>query len=325
MPENFDIVICTYNRAAALDLCLKTLSRQQAGPDDWRVTVIDNNCTDNTAEIVAAHVARNHLPRLTRIPETRQGLTSARQRGVGDSVARWVAFVDDDCLLAPDWIAQLRDRALSNPEAGAIGGKVIPDWGRTAPAWLERHGWLFARQDHGETARPVDSLVGAGMVVNRAAMAATGWIGAPFLADRVGRDFTSGGDVEISLRLAAAGYAQWYDPAMHLRHVIDPARQKLRDLLGLARGLGAGAELASLLCAPDAGTWLAAQHAELGRLRRHHARSGLFELSTRLSWQDWLISGAFLEGRRKGYRSLSENAALRLQLAGRCVAPARIR
>ena len=50
-PPLLELVICTYNNAPMLDLALTSLARQkpstQAG---WACLVVDNNCTDATAD-----------------------------------------------------------------------------------------------------------------------------------------------------------------------------------------------------------------------------------------------------------------------------------
>ena len=53
-------------------------------------------------------------------------------------------------------------------------------------------------------------LVGAGMVVRRAAPAECGWVERPLLADRIDKRLVSGGDVEIAQRIRGAGYPLWF-------------------------------------------------------------------------------------------------------------------
>jgi GT2 family glycosyltransferase len=314
-----DVVICTYNRAADLDRCLDALGRQRAVEASWGVTVIDNNCTDRTAEVVEAHRLRGRIPGLSRRVEPRQGLTPARQNGTRESRADWVAFVDDDCLVAPDWVAAAARFARAHPEAGGFGGRVRPDWGLgggAAPAHLDRHAWLFAAQDLGDAPREVESLVGAGVVLNRRALEEVGWVAEPYLADRTGLGHVSGGDVEICFRLAAAGRKLWYVPSMRIDHRVAPARQRMTDLLRLARGLGAGAELVNLMGAPDPDAWpRQAGDALRAELRRHLA-SAPYVLRNRYPWQDWAIRAAFLAGRRAQHRALSRDGATRGRLGG---------
>src|SRR5690606_17223437 len=162
----------------------------------------------------------------------------------------------DDCMVAPDWIAEALACAAAQAGAGAFGGRVIPDWGRPPRPHLVRHAWLFAQQDHGDVPREVGSLVGAGIVVNRTALERVGWAERPWLADRTGHGYTSGGDVEISMRLQAGGYPLWFAPRLRILHRVADARRGLREMMRLAHGLGAGAELVSLLDAEDTTAWL---------------------------------------------------------------------
>lgn len=315
-----DIVICTYNRAADLDRCLRVL-RDQTAPDDWRVTVIDNNSSDATPEIVRSHAAAGGLPSLTRTFEPRPGLTAARQRGVRDSAADWIAFVDDDCLLRPGWVAGALEAARAHPNAGAIGGRVLPYWGRSVPGYLKRNGWLFAHQDFGPAPRAVDSLVGAGLILNRDALGRTGWTAAPLLSDRIGRGFVSGGDVEISLRLRAAGLALRYDPAMTLDHVIARDRQGMGQLLRLAAGLGGGAALASLLTADEFAAWLDGERGEVRSARRRHRQALGHVLRRRYDLQEWRIFRAFLAGRGRQLDAIAAEPGAYRDLAGACRLP----
>jgi glycosyltransferase involved in cell wall biosynthesis len=311
-----DVVVCTYNRADDLDRCLHHLAQQEGGQGNWRVTVVDNNCTDRTADVVATHAAQGGIPRLCRLAEPRQGLTPARQRGVRDSTSPWIAFVDDDCLVASDWIRQALGFIEARPQAAAFGGRVLPAWGRSPPAFLPRHAWLFAAQDHGDSACRVESLVGAGVVLNRAALIGTGWLDAPLLADRTGLGYVSGGDVEISLRLSAAGGSLWYAPDLRIEHRIALERQSLREVMRLADGLGAGAELASLLAATEPAAWLDKAGKIVGSDRRRHVRSTLYVLRRRYAGRDWLIRWAFLSGQTAQHRRLARDPSLLTKLAG---------
>jgi glucosyl-dolichyl phosphate glucuronosyltransferase len=316
-----DVVICTYNRAADLEACLIALAAQREAAEGWRVTVIDNNSTDATPAVVAAQAARGSPLGLRRLVETTQGLTPARLRGVRESEAAWIAFVDDDCIVGPYWVAETLRFAAAHPEAGAFGGRVLPDWGRPPPAHLKRHGWLFAEQDYGAEPRTVGQLVGAGIVLNARALEAVGWTSQPYLADRTGVSHVSGGDVEIGCRLAGGGYPLWYAPGLRIDHRIAPARQRMRALLSLAHGLGSGAELVNLMGSADPDGWPDRMAAVLGEEIRRHVASTRYVLTGRYPWQDWLLRAAFLAGRRKQHRALSKDANARARLGALWAAP----
>jgi glycosyltransferase involved in cell wall biosynthesis len=246
-----DIVICTYNRAGSLDKVLSGLSEQRVGPGvNWSVLVVDNRSTDSTADVVEFHRARHLLPGLRRVVESEQGLTPARRRGSRETNAPWIAFVDDDTLPEPRWLDSIAEAIRLHPHAGAIGGRVILDWERPPPNSFKDFGYCFAEQDCDSTCEMM-TLVGAGMVVRRAALAECGWLERPLIADRVGKRVISGGDIEIAQRIRGRGDTLWYTPDAVLRHRISSSRTSWRYLLRINYGLGAGKALVTALVWPN--------------------------------------------------------------------------
>src|SRR5436189_3059393 len=107
-----------------LDATLTALARQQpVAAGAWSCVVVDNNCTDSTAHVVERHCTEGAIPGLRSVREPIQGLTPARLRGVRSSAAPWIAFVDDDCILEPDWVAEALSFARTYPDVGAFGGR----------------------------------------------------------------------------------------------------------------------------------------------------------------------------------------------------------
>jgi GT2 family glycosyltransferase len=166
---------------------------------------------------------------------------------VRSTTAQWTAFVDDDCFLEPDWIANAIAFSKSHPTAGAFGGRVVLDWEAEPPAYLRAYGYSFAEQNHGDSERAVAFLAGAGLVVNRDALTKCEWINGPLIADRVGESLVSGGDVEIVLRISAAGYALWYVPECKIHHRIPLRRTHPAYLRDINRNLGVSQTLADAL------------------------------------------------------------------------------
>lgn len=235
---SIDLVLCTYNNAAFLDRTLAAISRQRVSSNvSWRVLVVDNNCTDETPAVVEKHRQAGGFP-LRIVREPRQGLTPARLSGVHNTTGEWIAFVDDDCLLAEDWIEEAARFAAGHPACGAFGGQILLEWETPPPAYASNRLYAYAGKNHGETAHRRPWLAGAGMVVRRAALEACGWIDRQFLEDRIGKRTVSGGDMEIGLRIATRSEV-WYNPACKLRHVI-PTRRTTREYLRrITFGLGA--------------------------------------------------------------------------------------
>jgi|GEM_PF-188322 len=221
------VVVCTYNNAARLAGALRHLAAQEPAGAGSEVLVIDNNCTDETPQIVEQF--QPQIPHLRRIVETRQGQMHARVRGVRESRAPWIAFVDDDNLLDPGWITAALRRIAASPGCGAFAGKVVIDWETPPPEVVARRDYAFASTDLGPA--PVRlagemrwRLRGAGLVCRRAALEDAGWLEWQGCIGRAGRSTMSGDDTEIVLRIARAGYELWYEPACRLLHCIASRR-----------------------------------------------------------------------------------------------------
>src|SRR5271166_5557031 len=117
---DFSVLICTYNRA---QLLMRTLehSAAQVVPigTRWEIIVVDNNCADDTSEVVRRYSNDPRIPTLRFMREPRQGVAFARRRAFLESRGKLLACVDDDCLLAPNWIEQALQFASEHPRAGA--------------------------------------------------------------------------------------------------------------------------------------------------------------------------------------------------------------
>lgn len=238
------VAICTHENAKMLDRALARLAAQRVGiPTTWEVVVVDNASADETSEVLRAWVERRAFPRLCVVREERLGLAHARRAAFAAASADLIAFVDDDCLLDPKWVAAAVAFARERPRAGAFGGRVRLLW-EGEPSRLAREcEWALARQERGEAAvrladRGCDHLVGAGLVVRRDALEQSGWIQRGKMMGRTGKALTGGDDAEISLRIRAAGWELWYTPALHIDHVLPAWRGDYEYLARLHRSIG---------------------------------------------------------------------------------------
>ena len=112
------VVIPTRGRPERLAVSLAALSRQSVPP--LEIIVVDDGSPDAAA--VAAVVAEAGAgAQLVR--QSGAGVAAARNAGVRVARGACVAFTDDDCEAAPDWVEQLTG-AISNG-ADAVGGQMI--------------------------------------------------------------------------------------------------------------------------------------------------------------------------------------------------------
>jgi len=321
-PVTIDVVVCTYNNAPLLDETLAALGRQRVPSEnvDWRVVVVDNNCTDDTPEVVAAHVLRAAMP-LRLVRETEQGLTPARLRGVRETTADWIAFVDDDCVLDEDWIERAAAFARAHPTCGAFGGQVVLDWEEAPSDVVARYAWAYAHQQQGDEPKRMECLAGAGMVIRRSALEASGWVEQRFLQDRVGDKLISGGDVEMALRLGAE-HELWYEPSCSLRHRIPARRGSLRYLNDVVYGLGSSKLLGDSMLWPGSyRRWLLTSLVGSREWAVPTLRFAARALLGRGGGQDARVTFSFLRGWWAGIvRLLRMDAAERRALLG-CALP----
>jgi glycosyltransferase involved in cell wall biosynthesis len=126
MTVRFSVVIPCYNEADYIADTINSL-RAQSFTDGYEIIVVDNNCTDNTAEI-----ARHLGARV--VTEARPGVCNARQRGSEISNGEIIISADADTTYPTDWLDNIDKAFRSGPGVVAVAGpcryKGGPPWGR---------------------------------------------------------------------------------------------------------------------------------------------------------------------------------------------------
>jgi glycosyltransferase involved in cell wall biosynthesis len=116
------VIVCTRNRCASLGNLLQALTRLTIEPElSWELVVVDNGSTDGTAELLSSFAER--LP-IIHIFEPEKGLSTARNTGVRAARGEILAFTDDDCIPAPDWMSAIRKEFACDPGLAGLGGRV---------------------------------------------------------------------------------------------------------------------------------------------------------------------------------------------------------
>lgn len=118
--------VYTWNKARDLGRCLAALAGSDPRPTS--VLVLDNGSTDETPHIIAeaAHRFPAGVFRSLRLP-VNIGAPAARNWLLAEPEARaadFVAYLDDDALVAPDWLGRLGAAVAARPGAGVWGAKI---------------------------------------------------------------------------------------------------------------------------------------------------------------------------------------------------------
>lgn len=101
MERSFvSVVVPAYNEEKNIGSCLESIVSQTYPKNRFEILVIDNNCTDKTAEIAEKYGAKV-------IKENRQGLVFARIKGADSAKGEIVAFIDADTKANSDWLKQM--------------------------------------------------------------------------------------------------------------------------------------------------------------------------------------------------------------------------
>jgi len=217
-------IICTRDRPDRLALCLAALHAQTRNGPSREIVVVDNS-SDAPASL-SASAATGQPSQARWITADRPGLSHARNLGVAATSAPLVAFIDDDAIADPHWLAALEADFATAPGVAVVGGPVMPVWPAARPQWLGP--WaegFFSVVDRGPVARDLGAgewLAGTNIAFRRDALLAAGGFD-----EALGRHpGTLLGNEEIALteRLRRAGHRIRYTPRARVRHAIAPER-----------------------------------------------------------------------------------------------------
>jgi glycosyltransferase involved in cell wall biosynthesis len=99
------VVIPTFNRLEVLAEVLQALEFQQGAPP-FEVVVVDDGSSDGTSTWLRSRTF--HLP-LRVLTQENRGPAAARNTGVAVAQGQWVAFLGDDTVPSPGWLAAHRE------------------------------------------------------------------------------------------------------------------------------------------------------------------------------------------------------------------------
>jgi glycosyltransferase involved in cell wall biosynthesis len=213
----------------------------------WELVLVDNASPD--PKVFDRYELSWH-PAGKLVREPRLGLTYGRVAGIQATSAPLLVLVDDDNVLAPDYLETVVGLFERHAHVGALGGRSIPEWEVQPEPWVHEFSGCLALRDRDgegiadrktETGYPSCAPLGAGMAIRRAALGP--WLqavaagGDGVVTGRRGKQLTSGEDNDIVLNALAAGWAVGYFPQLRLTHLI-PAGRISRDYLArLSHGI----------------------------------------------------------------------------------------
>lgn len=124
-PPSVSVVVSTRDRAERLAGLLESLADQTLPTREWDVVVVDNGSRDHTPEMLE-QAARDGSLNLTVVRRERgEGRGAGRNAGWRAATGDLIAFTDDDCEAAPDWLASGLAMARRSPRS-FVQGRTEP-------------------------------------------------------------------------------------------------------------------------------------------------------------------------------------------------------
>jgi N-acetylglucosaminyl-diphospho-decaprenol L-rhamnosyltransferase len=254
-PSDLDlaIVILNYNTVALLRDCLRSVFASDTSLR-YHICVVDNASTDGSAEMVQAEFPAVHLiaNRVNRGFSTgnNDGLRwfgfggqpqNSQLAGSNGSVARYALLLNPDTLVPPTSLGAMVRFMDERPQIGVAGprlrrldGSLDRACRRTFPTpqvsfyrmvglsklfpnsrRFNAYNMAFYAED---AVHPVDSVVGAFMLLRREAIAQVGLLDEGF--------FMYGEDLDWAKRIKDAGWQVWYNGQVEITHVKEAASRQ---------------------------------------------------------------------------------------------------
>ncbi len=265
--------ICTWNRARLLDQTLEHM-RQLNIPQgcDWEVVVVNNNCTDETDDVLKKH--QRTLP-LRRVFEAQPGKAHAMNAALEAIEGDWILWTDDDVLVDREWITGHLRAVREFPGVSLLGSIIEPEFEVEPPAWLRKsfdqiEGAYAIRRLGDEPIRLSQNDVrtlpyGANFAVRTDVQKAHKF---DVTLGRAGSNMVSGEETALEIELLESGHIGYWHPYSKIRHFIPKERLTKNYLRRYFYGIGQTSVIMS-----------SSRSVPLARQLRYFASAALSELN----------------------------------------------
>ena len=130
-----NIIIPNHNGSNFLSPCLDSLRKQTF--TDFKITVVDNNSSDNSLELLSAHYPEVHVIKLS----SNTGFTGAANAGILSSATPYVMLLNNDTSVSPDCIKHLVDTISKDTHIFSVGANILT---MDSPATIDTNGDYYS-------------------------------------------------------------------------------------------------------------------------------------------------------------------------------------
>jgi GT2 family glycosyltransferase len=206
------IVIVTTTNAAGLERCLRSLPAQASGAPPFETIVVLNGAGDDVRDLATRRL------RGAKVVESlaNRGFAGGSNLGRTAATGELLVMLHDDAEAQPGWLAELVRCADEQPEAGAVGGRVLHPDGtlQLAGAVLWRDGLtssMGAAQGDFRERRAVDYAGSSSLLVRAATWDAVGGMDECFFPAYYV-------DADLAMAIRAGGEVVLYEPRAQILH-----------------------------------------------------------------------------------------------------------
>jgi len=233
-----------------LSRVLNGLKSQRLPSSDWELLLIDNA----SPAPVSGNVDLAWHPNARIVVEAELGIASARIRAMREFAGELLVYLDDDNVIADDYLQRCLELFAERPDLGAVSGCLMPEYEVPPPEWFGPYeSWIAVRRITKSTwSNFLDSRsepVTAGMCLRRSVAVAhvNATIDNPtqrILGSR-GSSLLRGEDVAIAKIALKLGYTVGQFAELQMLHLIPKRRIAPEYLFSLYRHLCASGYLIS--------------------------------------------------------------------------------
>jgi glycosyltransferase involved in cell wall biosynthesis len=211
-PVDASFIVCTRNRAAALEACISSIEAAcEACSLSCELVVVDNGSTDDTAARLSRIAAKSAVA-VRWMVELRPGLAAARNTGMERARGRLLIFIDDDCIVERSYLQDLNRHYSAGERCIVRGGRVDLGSPRDLPFTIKRSRF---RARFTPDVHPGGFVLGCNMTMDREAAARIGRFDERFGA---GGPLWSAEDTDYLVRSHQLGIPIEYVPDMTVQH-----------------------------------------------------------------------------------------------------------
>jgi len=103
--ESVSIIIVTYNSANDILTCLNSVASNTSIP--FEIIIVDNNSTDSTRKIIDQYINNSAHPIIKLENNENLGFSRACNQGLKIAKGKYIAFLNPDTIVTPNWIINL--------------------------------------------------------------------------------------------------------------------------------------------------------------------------------------------------------------------------